>query len=198
QIVAVLGVGNYVRLGTTLDDAMGEAFDKVAKMLGLPYPGGPSIQRAAEGGDASRFPLPQTRIADGFSFSGLKTAVRYTVRDLPANELGSDGVPRDRVTVSALAASFQQTAVKQLVDGLEDAVHRTGSDTIAVVGGVAANALLRDEVRRRFDGLSVVVPPFSLCTDNAAMIGAAGWQRFRLHGPDEPGIPVDPSLEDYA
>ena len=190
--------GSAERLGGTRDDAVGEAFDKVARLLGLPYPGGPAIQRVAETGDPSRFPLPATRITGGFSFSGLKTAVRYTIRDLPAAALDEQGVPRDPQVVSAIAESFQQTAVAQLVAGLEAAVDRTGVDRIAVVGGVAANLALRAAVQERFAGLHIVVPPLSLCTDNAAMAGAAGWHRLRTHGPDTAGIRVDPSLAEFA
>src|SRR6202022_4133958 len=110
------------RLAATRDDAAGEAFDKAARLLGLPYPGGPAIQRAAAGGDATRFRLPHPRLEGAFSFSGLKTAVRYAVRDLGSGELTADGVPADPQVVAALAASFQNAAVAQLVTGLEQAV----------------------------------------------------------------------------
>jgi N6-L-threonylcarbamoyladenine synthase len=186
------------RLAATRDDAAGEAFDKVARLLGLEYPGGPAIQRVAPAGDPTRFPLPRTRLDGAFSFSGLKTAVRYLVRDLGPGALTEAGVPADPQVVADLAASFQVAAVDQLVAGLAAAAHRTGSTTIAVVGGVAANRALREAVAARFRGLHVVVPPFDLCTDNAAMIAAAGWQRLLVHGPDEPGFDVDPALAECA
>jgi N6-L-threonylcarbamoyladenine synthase len=190
--------GRAERLAATRDDAAGEAFDKVARLLGLEYPGGPAIQRVAISGDATRFPLPRTRLDGAFSFSGLKTAVRYMVRDLGAQALTAAGVPADPRVVADLAASFQVAAVDQLVHGLEAAADRTGATAVAVVGGVAANRALRDAVTSRFRGLRVVIPPFDLCTDNAAMIGAAGWQRLRVHGPDQPGFDVDPSLAECA
>jgi N6-L-threonylcarbamoyladenine synthase len=190
--------GDAVRLAATRDDAVGEAFDKVARMLGLPYPGGPAVQRAAADGDARRFPLPRTRLEDSFSFSGLKTAVRYAVRDLPADQLDENGVPRDPQVVADLAAAFQRAAVDQLVSGLEHALERSGADRIAVVGGVAANTALRDAVRERFAGLRVVIPPLAYCTDNAAMIAMAGWHRLQVHGPDAAGFAVDPGLGEFA
>jgi N6-L-threonylcarbamoyladenine synthase len=186
------------RLSATRDDAAGEAFDKVARLLGLEYPGGPAIQGIASSGDPTRFPMPRTRLEGAFSFSGLKTAVRYMVRDLGSAALTAGGVPRDAQVVADLAASFQVAAVDQLVAGLAAAAERTGASTVAVVGGVAANRALRDAVGARFSGLHVVVPPFDLCTDNAAMIAAAGWQRLRVHGPDAPGFDVDPSLAECA
>ena len=186
------------RLAATRDDAAGEAFDKVARLLGLEYPGGPAIQRVAVGGDPTRFPLPRTRIDGAFSFSGLKTAVRYVVRDLGPAALTRAGTPRDPRVVADIAASFQAAAVDQLVGGLAAAADRRGATTVAVVGGVAANRALREAVTARFAGLRVVVPPLDLCTDNAAMIAAAGWHRLRISGPDTPGFDVDPSLAECA
>jgi N6-L-threonylcarbamoyladenine synthase len=186
------------RLSATRDDAAGEAFDKVARLIGLEYPGGPAIQRVAAGGDPARFPLPRTRLEHAFSFSGLKTAVRYMVRDLGPSALTPGGVPKDPQVVADLAASFQAAAIDQLVSGLAEAVDRSGATTVAVVGGVAANRALREAVTARFSGLRVVVPPFDLCTDNAAMIAAAGWHRLRVHGPDAAGFDVDPSLAECA
>ena len=190
--------GEAVALAATRDDAVGEAFDKVARMLGLAYPGGPAVQRAAERGDARRFRLPRTRLEDSFSFSGLKTAVRYVVRDLGAAQLDEHGAPRDAQVVADLAAAFQSAAVDQLVSGLEQALERSGAERIAVVGGVAANSALRDAVRERFAGLRVVIPPPAYCTDNAAMIAMAGWHRLQRRGPDAAGFEVDPGLAEFA
>jgi N6-L-threonylcarbamoyladenine synthase len=190
--------GSAERLASTRDDAAGEAFDKAARLLGLAYPGGPAIQEAAAaGGDPARFPLPRTKLPDAFSFSGLKTAVRYTVRDLGPSQLTAEGTPCDPSVVSSLAASFQAAVVDQLLDGLERAVERTGSETVAVVGGVAANRALREAVAARFGGLRVVIPPLELCTDNAAMIAAAGWHKLR-RAPAAEWIDVDPSLAEFA
>jgi N6-L-threonylcarbamoyladenine synthase len=160
-----------VLLGETRDDAVGEAFDKVAKLLGLDYPGGPALSRAAEHGDpgAVAFPRPMLdRPGFDFSYSGLKTAV--------ALEVERRGVTLAEAEVADLAASFQVAAVAPLVAKARAALAQAGLDALAVVGGVAANRLLREQMGRAAaeDGFRAVFPPPGLCTDNAAMIAAAG------------------------
>jgi N6-L-threonylcarbamoyladenine synthase len=168
-------------LGRTLDDAAGEAFDKVARMLGLGYPGGPALQRLAEDGDPEAFELPVAMSRDpglDFSFSGLKTALVYLCRDL-----GPDGVEERRAD---LAAGFQAAAVGQLTAKLERALKKGDWGSVALGGGVAANGPLREAVaalcRRR--GVALKLVPIELCTDNAAMIGSAARFAPRLEYPD--------------
>jgi N6-L-threonylcarbamoyladenine synthase len=158
--IAVNGHGEAERLGTTLDDAAGEAFDKGARILGLGYPGGAEIDRVARGGDATAFAFPVARVGGlDFSFSGLKTALLYTVRDLGGQEVEH--------RKADLAASYQDAIVRALVNRLREAVERTGLERVAVVGGVAANSALRAALPdARFAALE-------LCTDNAAMIASA-------------------------
>ena len=164
----------YQRLGATQDDAAGEAFDKVARMLGLGYPGGPSVQRAAEGGDPNRFNFPRAWLDApwDFSFSGLKTAVLREVRDL---EKKSSTLP-----LPDLAASFQAAVVEVLFEKTMQAAREFKAKEILVAGGVSANSALR-QVFQSQDEFKVHIPPISLCTDNAAMIAAAGYYRF-VHG----------------
>ena len=201
QLLVVEGVGRYRRLGTTIDDAVGEAFDKAAKLLGLGYPGGPEIERAAAKGDPDRFPLPRPLVGRpgcDFSFSGLKTALRRHVDALPAG-------PMQRRDVDDLAAAFQAAVGDCLVDRTRNAIAaaRTGSPIdggLVVAGGVAANRVLRD----RLAGLAAeselpfVAPPPALCTDNAAMIAWAGLERLRMGEVDgldfapRPRWPLDP------
>ncbi len=163
----------YKRLGSTLDDAAGEAFDKVARLLNLPYPGGPSIQQAAERGDATRFKFPRARLDSpyDFSFSGLKTAVLYTVNDLKKK---SKFLP-----VEDLAASFQAAVVETLFEKTMQAAREFSAREILVAGGVSANRALRDAFQSQTE-FRVNIPAFSLCTDNAAMIAAAGYYRYAL------------------
>jgi tRNA N6-adenosine threonylcarbamoyltransferase len=181
QIVAVIGVGQYVRLGTTVDDAMGEAFDKVAKMLGLPYPGGPEVERAAAGGDAQRFAFPRPMLgrADAnFSLSGLKTAVRNEVGRLSPLE------PQD---ISDLCASFQAAVLESTADRLSMGLrlfHEQFGPPRALVaaGGVAANQAIRAALQgvAAQAQTTLIIPPPSLCTDNGAMIAWAGAERLAI------------------
>ena len=161
----------YQRLGGTLDDAAGEAFDKVARLLNLPYPGGPSIQKAAEKGNPLAYSFPRSRLEGSwdFSFSGLKTAVLRTVK-----ELSQDGSP---IPVENLAASFQAAVVDALVTKTFEAAQQFHARDIIVAGGVSANRALRNAFTGQ-DVFRVHIPPFALCTDNAAMIAAAGYRRF--------------------
>lgn len=178
QIVRVDGVGDYTRLGTTIDDALGEAFDKTAKLLGLGYPGGPKVEAAARTGDPTRFALPRPmagRPQPDFSFSGLKTAVR--------NEAAS-AAPLSPGDVADLCAAFQAAAADVVADRVRVAFSHFGrSDpTLVVAGGVAANGAIRarlaDVCARQ--GARLVVPPPALCTDNGAMIAWAGLERLAL------------------
>lgn len=164
----------YQRLGATLDDAAGEAFDKVARLLGLPYPGGPSIQKAAEGGNPIAFDFPRSWLEGtwDFSFSGLKTAVLRQVRRL---EEASPPLP-----IADLASSFQAAVVDALVAKTVKAAQKFEARGILVAGGVSANKALRHSILLRAEALGIpcYIPPISLCTDNAAMIAGAGYYRY--------------------
>ncbi len=186
QLLVVEGVGRYVRLGGTVDDAAGEAFDKTAKLLGLGFPGGPAVERVAVTGDPARFRLPRPMLGrEGcdFSFSGLKTAVRQALEALDAPDAGA---------VADLAASFQQAVADVAADRVAAAAAMfrerwPGGDTLVVAGGVAANTVLRARLAEvaAGSGLHLVTPPPRLCTDNAAMIAWAGIERLRC-GPGDP------------
>jgi N6-L-threonylcarbamoyladenine synthase len=187
QFQIVDGVGRYRRIGTTIDDALGEAFDKTAKLLDLGYPGGPKIEAFARFGDATRFDFPRPlkgRADCNFSFSGLKTAVRETVRGLGLVEAQD---------VADVAASFEVAVAETLADRLAralDEFHRqypdAASPTLVVAGGVAANLTLRRSMAEVADaaGFRFVVPPPRLCTDNAAMIAWAGAEKLALGDSD--------------
>jgi N6-L-threonylcarbamoyladenine synthase len=181
QIVAVVGVGQYVRLGTTVDDAMGEAFDKVAKMLSLPYPGGPEVERAAASGDPKRFAFPRPMLGRpdaNFSLSGLKTAVRAEASRM---------MPLEPMDISDLCAGFQAAVLDATADrlsvGLRLFHERFGPPrALVAAGGVAANQAIRGallDVAAKA-GTTLIMPPPALCTDNGAMIAWAGAERMAL------------------
>jgi N6-L-threonylcarbamoyladenine synthase len=194
QLLLVEGVGAYRRLATTIDDAAGEAFDKAAKLLGLGFPGGPAVERAAEAGDPKAVPLPRPLAGSSephFSFAGLKSAV------LRARDSGLHS-PAD------IAASFQQAAVDCLVDRTVRALDRVPqAKALVVAGGVAANKSVRSALKQvaQSHGLAFVAPPLWLCTDNAAMIAWAGALRFDagltdpLEAPARARWPLDPDAE---
>ena len=199
QLLAVEGVGRYRRLGATMDDAAGEAFDKAARLLGLGYPGGPAIQRAGERGDPTRHPLPRPLAGKpgcDFSFSGLKNALRLLVGRLGAI---SD---QDRADI---AASFQTAVAQHLAERTARAMTafaetHPGATTLVVAGGVAANTALRAALAETAarQGFALIVPPVKLCTDNGAMVAWAGLERLRLGLTDgldfaaRPRWPLDP------
>jgi N6-L-threonylcarbamoyladenine synthase len=174
QCVAVEGLGRYRRLGSTLDDAVGEAFDKSAKLMGLPWPGGPALEKLAQTGDPKRFPLPRPMLGRpgcDFSFSGLKTAVAQTIPKLQTEQDRAD-----------LAAAFQRVVAAVLADRAKNALGMMdGATAMVVAGGVAANQAVRAALAGVAEkhGLPLVAPPIRLCTDNAVMIAWAGIERLR-------------------
>jgi N6-L-threonylcarbamoyladenine synthase len=185
-LVSMEGHGRYRLLGQTIDDAAGEAFDKVARYLGLGYPGGPAIDREAGRGDPTAIQFPRAMLDEGldFSFSGLKTAVVNHVRRHPD------------VATADVAASFQQAVVDVLVTKARRAASEVGAKAIALGGGVAANTQLRERLLDvcEEDGLHAFVPSHSMCTDNAAMIASTAWYRLASDGPTPLDHGADPNL----
>jgi N6-L-threonylcarbamoyladenine synthase len=192
MLVDVAGLGRYRLLGTTLDDAAGEAFDKVARLLGLPYPGGPALARLAERGDPTRYTFPRPLIDRGLdmSFSGLKSAVRRVV---DAEKAGRGG-ELDDATAGNLAAAFQASVVETLVAKCARAVAETGYDRLVIAGGVGANRSLREQLAAWgvSAGVAVHYPRPAFCTDNGAMIAYAGAARLRPGLEPRPGIVARP------
>jgi N6-L-threonylcarbamoyladenine synthase len=200
--------GTYERLGRTRDDAAGEAYDKVAKLLGLGYPGGPVIDRLASEGNDRAVALPKTRLTHrdrnapdvpghrDFSFSGLKTSVaRYVAQRRSALGLANDA-PLPDADVRDLCASFQRVVVATLLDAVFDAAREAGARSVGIAGGVSANSRLRHDAMARgaAAGLPVLVPALSLSTDNAAMIAAAGLRAYRAGARGDWGVNADASL----
>ncbi|MCP5029325.1 MAG: tRNA (adenosine(37)-N6)-threonylcarbamoyltransferase complex transferase subunit TsaD [Actinomycetia bacterium] len=187
MLVHMRGVGDYEVLGSTLDDAAGEAFDKVARFLGLGYPGGPIIDRLAMEGDPEAVKLPRAMLGDSyeFSFSGLKTAVINAVRKQPELEAAD------------VAASFQAAVVDVLVAKARRAAADVGATGVAIGGGVAANSQLREAVLDAAvaDGIQAFLPSRSMCTDNAAMVAAAGYYRLHSDGPTSLAAGAVPNLK---
>ena len=186
DVVLMEGHGRYRRLGETVDDAAGEAFDKVARLLGLGFPGGPAIDRLASAtAHSPPAHLPRARLARpyDFSFSGLKTKVQRIVR-------GEEG---EAPPAAELAAAFQESVVDSLVTKAVQAARDHGASEIVLAGGVAANSLLRSSLAER-SPLPVVVPPQALCTDNGAMIAAAGWRRLQAGETAPLDLDVEPGL----
>ena len=185
QLIEVAGLGRYKIIGETLDDAAGEAFDKVARLLGLPYPGGPELARLADAGDPERFALPRPLKHQGldFSFSGLKTAARLAIAEARGSLSELD--PKTRADI---AASFQAAAVDTLASKCRRALEATGLERLVIAGGVGANKLLRASLATlgKQIGVRVYYPRPALCTDNGAMIAYAGWCRHTQAASDWP------------
>jgi N6-L-threonylcarbamoyladenine synthase len=206
QLLVVEGVGRYRRLGTTIDDAVGEAFDKTAKLLGLPYPGGPAVEKEAKKGDPARFTLPRPLIGKpgcDFSFSGLKTAVRQLA--IVAQETMAQET-LDEQTRADIAAAFQMAVADVIADRVTNAIAMSDellgkTERLVVAGGVAANQALKTrlEAIASTKGLALIVPPPGLCTDNGAMIAWAGAEKLALGETSDLNVsplarwPLDPS-----
>lgn len=186
-LVLMEGHGNYRVLGSTIDDAAGEAFDKVARYLGLGYPGGPAIDAISMEGDPNAIAFPRAMLNEGydFSFSGLKTSVVNHVRRNP------------EVPTADVAAAFQEAVVDVLITKARRAARDHGAKGLCLAGGVAANSLLRERLLDACvaDGMRAFLPSRAMCTDNAAMVAAAGWYRLQSDGPSPLDMGADPNLK---
>jgi N6-L-threonylcarbamoyladenine synthase len=187
-LVRIHGIGRYTLLGRTLDDAAGEAFDKVGKLLGLPYPGGPNVDKAAAAGDPKRFRFPRSMLASkdfDFSFSGLKTSVRYLLPEL------------EPVPVADVCASFQEAVVDVLAHKTLRAVRESGVSTLAISGGVSCNKRLRERFASEcaVAGVRLLLAPPTLCTDNAAMIGYVAALRLEAGEGTQLESEISPNLK---
>lgn len=188
NIYAVRGIGDYELIAATRDDAAGEAFDKTAKLLGLPYPGGPSVSKAAALGDAGKIVFPQAQMKDksfDFSFSGLKTSVLYYV------QRNKGRLENGEISVNDIAAAFQKTITRSIRNKMKRILEKYELNRIAITGGVAANDFLKAEMTEMAaeKGIQIYVPSQTLCTDNGAMIAYAGY--IRLKAGFESGFDID-------
>jgi len=191
MLVHLRGFGDYRLLGRTRDDAAGEAFDKVAKMLGLPYPGGPNVEKMAEGGDPAAYAFPRSMLNSGdlaFSFSGLKTAVLYTLQKIPDHQREAE--------LPNLCASFQQAAVEVLVKKTVRAARQADERLVTMSGGVSCNQCLRSTMATACEraGLQLLVAEGQHCTDNAAMIAQVALEKLARNQTDPLSADVDPNL----
>ncbi|WP_019672601.1 tRNA (adenosine(37)-N6)-threonylcarbamoyltransferase complex transferase subunit TsaD [Psychrobacter lutiphocae] len=188
-LVAAYGIGEYEILGESIDDAAGECFDKAAKMLGLPYPGGPNVASLAETGDANAYDLPRPMLHKGldFSFSGMKTAVHNLIKD-------TEGSDTDAKVRADIAASFQHAVVDTLVKKCVKALKQTGMSQLVIAGGVSANLHLRESLEVELAKINATVhyAPLELCTDNGAMIAYAGYQRLKAGQADDLAVSCVP------
>jgi len=194
MLVAARGVGEYEILGESIDDAAGECFDKAAKMLGLPYPGGPNIAKLAESGNPNAYELPRPMLHKGldFSFSGMKTAVHNLIKDTPGSEAtGDNSDPQVRADI---AASFQHAVVDTLVKKCIKALKQAGMNRLVIAGGVSANTYLRERLTSELAKIQATVhyAPPALCTDNGAMIAYAGYERLAAGQADDLSVSCVP------
>ncbi len=201
QLVLFRDHGDYTLLGQTQDDAIGEAYDKVARLLGLPYPGGPQVDAAAKNGNPHAFAFPKARMSGtyDFSFSGLKTAVLRQAQalcgvgyDFPSGQLAARLTPSQR---NDIAASFQHIAVEALVDKTVAAYQEHSPSSVVIAGGAAANQELRRQLSERLPQVTLTYPPGNLCTDNGAMVASLGYFKAQKEKPGDPyTLMVMPSL----
>jgi len=196
QLIAAKGIGEYEILGESIDDAAGECFDKAAKMLGLPYPGGPNIAKLAETGNPNTYELPRPMLHRGldFSFSGMKTAVHNLIKDTPQSGGSGNSADSDPQVRADIAASFQHAMVDTLVKKCVKALKQAGMSRLVIAGGVSANTHLRETLETELTKINATVhyAPPALCTDNGAMIAYAGFERLNAGQTDDLAVSCIP------
>jgi N6-L-threonylcarbamoyladenine synthase len=196
QLIAAKGIGEYEILGESIDDAAGECFDKAAKMLGLPYPGGPNIAKLAETGNPNAYELPRPMLHRGldFSFSGMKTAVHNLIKDTPQSGGSGNSADSDPQVRADIAASFQHAMVDTLVKKCVKALKQANMTRLVIAGGVSANTHLRETLETELTKINATVhyAPPALCTDNGAMIAYAGFERLQAGQTDDLAVSCIP------